>query len=248
VIGVLTVLDRRSLSGMFAKLCGINSAVECQLPKLNVTGPNPVSRSIFQIVTRDFLSATNSRQLVATRLTPDFDDDGVRDSSPRNPQVDHRRRGRKFLDELLRARRCISCIVEFRGETYSLLRRELDAWIVLGTLLVRDLDDPEVVFKPDLLCGQLLDAQVKVAFDQRVALMASSASAESRSICVWFQQRVHASACPDIEHGIMNRRIPSPDQPQLWRVSFLEPLDWDRKLNPRNVLRALQDPLPQDDS
>ena len=30
---------------MFTQLCGINSAVECQLPKLKVAGSNPVSRS-----------------------------------------------------------------------------------------------------------------------------------------------------------------------------------------------------------
>ena len=31
---------------MVTQLCGINSAVECQLPKLKVAGSNPVSRSI----------------------------------------------------------------------------------------------------------------------------------------------------------------------------------------------------------
>ena len=30
---------------MVTQLCGINSAVECQLPKLKVAGSNPVSRS-----------------------------------------------------------------------------------------------------------------------------------------------------------------------------------------------------------
>src|SRR5436190_438661 len=30
---------------MVSQLCGINSAVECQLPKLKVAGSNPVSRS-----------------------------------------------------------------------------------------------------------------------------------------------------------------------------------------------------------
>ncbi|MDB5557065.1 MAG: hypothetical protein JWL86_7049 [Rhizobium sp.] len=33
-------------------LCGINSAVECQLPKLKVAGSNPVSRSRLQLVAR----------------------------------------------------------------------------------------------------------------------------------------------------------------------------------------------------
>jgi hypothetical protein len=32
------------------QLCGINSAVECQLPKLKVASSNLVSRSIFQVV------------------------------------------------------------------------------------------------------------------------------------------------------------------------------------------------------
>ena len=30
-------------------VCGSNSVVECQLPKLDVAGSNPVSRSIFSI-------------------------------------------------------------------------------------------------------------------------------------------------------------------------------------------------------
>src|SRR5262249_43643309 len=38
-------LDEPLLSCMFTHTCGINSAVECQLPKLKVAGSNPVSRS-----------------------------------------------------------------------------------------------------------------------------------------------------------------------------------------------------------
>ena len=38
------------------QLCGINSAVECQLPKLKVAGSNPVSRSRFKVVTGRFWS------------------------------------------------------------------------------------------------------------------------------------------------------------------------------------------------
>src|SRR6188508_3023417 len=38
-------LDPRAVSGTVTQLCGINSAVECQLPKLKVAGSNPVSRS-----------------------------------------------------------------------------------------------------------------------------------------------------------------------------------------------------------
>jgi hypothetical protein len=38
-------LDRAPRSGTMAAACGINSAVECQLPKLKVAGSNPVSRS-----------------------------------------------------------------------------------------------------------------------------------------------------------------------------------------------------------
>ena len=38
-------LDQGRASGMVTQLCGINSAVECQLPKLKVAGSNPVSRS-----------------------------------------------------------------------------------------------------------------------------------------------------------------------------------------------------------
>ena len=41
-------LDRPHPSGRMPSLCGINSAVECQLPKLKVAGSNPVSRSRIQ--------------------------------------------------------------------------------------------------------------------------------------------------------------------------------------------------------
>jgi hypothetical protein len=41
----VTTLDRCRLSGMVTQLCGINSAVECQLPKLKVASSNLVSRS-----------------------------------------------------------------------------------------------------------------------------------------------------------------------------------------------------------
>src|SRR5260221_637693 len=37
---------------MVAQLCGINSAVECQLPKLKVDGSNPLSRSIVTATVR----------------------------------------------------------------------------------------------------------------------------------------------------------------------------------------------------
>ena len=43
-------LDPRPISTMVASTCGINSAVECQLPKLKVASSNLVSRSKFQIV------------------------------------------------------------------------------------------------------------------------------------------------------------------------------------------------------
>jgi hypothetical protein len=40
-------------------LSGSNSVVECQLPKLDVTGSSPVSRSIFSITYEDFAHPPN---------------------------------------------------------------------------------------------------------------------------------------------------------------------------------------------
>lgn len=45
VNAMAVVLDHLPVSGIFTPLCGINSAVECQLPKLKVDGSNPLSRS-----------------------------------------------------------------------------------------------------------------------------------------------------------------------------------------------------------
>ena len=42
----VAALDRPRHSCTFTQTCGINSAVECQLPKLKVAGSNPVSRSM----------------------------------------------------------------------------------------------------------------------------------------------------------------------------------------------------------
>jgi hypothetical protein len=41
----LSRLDPREETCIFTPHCGINSVVECQLPKLNVVGSNPISRS-----------------------------------------------------------------------------------------------------------------------------------------------------------------------------------------------------------
>src|ERR1043165_677206 len=42
------ILTGAGLPVCLPQLCGINSAVECQLPKLKVAGSNPVSRSRLQ--------------------------------------------------------------------------------------------------------------------------------------------------------------------------------------------------------
>jgi hypothetical protein len=51
-------LDPRPISIIVTNTCGINSAVECQLPKLKVAGSNPVSRSKkIQVVSSQEVSA-----------------------------------------------------------------------------------------------------------------------------------------------------------------------------------------------
>ena len=49
---------------MFTQLCGINSAVECQLPKLKVAGSNPVSRSMI----REFVGARDYLDEIAVQV------------------------------------------------------------------------------------------------------------------------------------------------------------------------------------
>jgi hypothetical protein len=47
------VVDALDFTGVFDRIdsaCGSNSAVECQLPKLDVAGSIPVSRSIYKEV------------------------------------------------------------------------------------------------------------------------------------------------------------------------------------------------------
>ena len=54
---------------MVTQLCGINSAVECQLPKLKVASSNLVSRSRFQVVEAPRPPAEGiNRRLVASVL------------------------------------------------------------------------------------------------------------------------------------------------------------------------------------
>jgi len=65
-----TRLDPSIGLGKVTQLCGINSAVECQLPKLKVAGSNPVSRSKLQTVARQMLFTTGAvHRLFTTRPT-----------------------------------------------------------------------------------------------------------------------------------------------------------------------------------
>ena len=68
-------LDAPQPSCMFTRTCGINSAVECQLPKLKVAGSNPVSRSPNRLESRpvgDLVSRPFSRLPPEPHLQPHF--------------------------------------------------------------------------------------------------------------------------------------------------------------------------------
>jgi hypothetical protein len=79
---------------MFSRTCGINSAVECQLPKLKVAGSNPVSRSIFRLVLRIGAHPADGRRhgvgpRCDPRHVPTFDD-----SSP--PKLSRKEQARQL--------------------------------------------------------------------------------------------------------------------------------------------------------
>ena len=54
-MGIFYLLTDEMEKFIFNSISGSNSAVECQLPKLDGAGSNPVSRSLFS---RNFLNQT----------------------------------------------------------------------------------------------------------------------------------------------------------------------------------------------
>jgi hypothetical protein len=62
IVGALSTSD--AFVNIKCDLSGSNSVVECQLPKLDVAGSNPVSRSIFSITCKPLPKSATSINLV----------------------------------------------------------------------------------------------------------------------------------------------------------------------------------------